>query len=305
MSQLVDDENFLAPGKYLIYIKNQERFSDVDGYTHIARKVREYMYKDKVWYDFLLETDSDGNQLSTITPITVSGGKIVSERSFHDIDQKKLYHFAPISKGSRINYITARSFVIKSDNSNVLESTSRTALGSGIYGMYATSLSDITDTFESIYQIDCSNAYPLQDKEHGESLTVASLNTNRYLDRIITSFRNDTFDFSSILDRIRINRNFSLFTLWNIVLYRTTDFISFDLLEHILATYVLIYLKEPSIFDTINSDPLEELPINYILRRLGYNGVIATDLFNNGWNRGCVSYNYVTAKIIRGEISRY
>lgn len=319
-----EGENFLAPGRYLVYIENQRPFADVEGYTHIARKVRDYIYNDKLWYDVILETDADGDRLLTPSPITISGDKVVSDRAFHDIQPRKMYHFAPLtnlpssteetSGIPELNVegygpIHARSFVIKSNLNSPLESTSRSALGSGIYGLYVEDINTLpslrSDDNQAVYEIDATHAYPVQDKEHGESLTVASLNTNRYLDRIIYSLRDEPVNLSSALTRIQTNSSPTLYTLWNIVLYRTQDFIAKDTLDAILARYVVKYLTQDSLVDTINGEPLQELPINSILHELGYDGIIASDPYNNGWDRGCVSYNYSRAGIIQGEFARY
>lgn len=306
-------ESFLAPGQYLVYIPNQQRFADVEGYTHIARKIRDYIQDDILWYDFILETDTDGDILSNTVPITVPGDRVVSDLPFHNIEPRVMYHFAPLTSVATdsVPYpIQARSFVIKSNVTRPLESTSRSALGSGIYGRYVNNPSNVdalrNAPDQEVYEIDCSSAYPLQDKEHGESLTVASLNTNRYLDRILESLREaEEINFATVLGQIKLNESPTLFTLWNIVLYRTFDSLSRDELNEILAQYVVDYLTGSSLRDTVNGEPLQELPINRILQRLGYDGVIASDPYNNGWNRGCVSYNYSQAQVIQGEFARY
>ena len=304
-------ENFLAPGEYLIYVPNKHSFADAEGYTHIARKVRDYIQGDTVWYDFLLVTDGDGNRLSTPVAIIVPANRIVSDRPTHDIELREIYHFTS-SSDLDDSSITARSFVIKSNLTDPLISTSRSALGSGIYGLYSSNPSNVStlrsDSNQEIYKIELSNPYLIQDKEHGESLTIASLNTNAYLDRMLEPLRNEFVDdsfFDTVLTQIKLNNNPALFTLWNIVFYRTRDFLSQDVLDSLLAEYLVEYLISDNFVDTISGEPVYELPINLILRSLGYDGVIASDPYNNGWDRGCVSYDYDLAGIIEGEKARY
>ena len=306
-------QNLLAPNQCLVYIEMRQPFADADGSTHIAQKVRDYIQDDILWYDLILNTDADGDiTLNNGTnAITVSGDKIVSDRAYHDISPRQLYHFAPLTLSSSVQYpITARGFVLKSNLIRPLEATSRSALGSGIYGLYvsdpSTISSLITDPNQLVYIVDCPKAYPLQDAEHGDSLTIASLNTNRYLDRILESLRGDeSVDFESVRELIQRNENLNLTTLWNIVLYRTEDAITASNLGDVLARYVVDYLTRSDLIDSVNAEPIHELPINYILRSLGYDGIIASDMHNNGWNRGCVSYDYSAAEIIRGQLARY
>lgn len=320
--------NFLTSNQCLVSIPNRKPFADAEGYTYIAEKVRDYMSDNIHWYDITLQTDADGDYISSPIRTSVRAEKIVSDRPFVPITPRLMYHFAPVisfdatdsnpierndpdldSVGG-VNLVQARSFVIKRNMIAPLELTSRSALGSGIYGVYLSN-SQQSDKLKSspaqaVYEIDSTNAYPLQDKEHGDSLTVASLNTNRYLDRIITSLRDEEFlDMNIVLNRIQINYIPTLFTLWNIVFYRTGDFISQEQLDNLLAEYVYNYLTSDTVLDTMTNEPVHELPINSILRSLGYDGIIAKDAHNNGWNRGCVSYDYSLADSFRGEFARY
>lgn len=311
---MLTSENFLAPSQFLIYIANRQPFADTEGVTHIARKIRDYIQDDTLWYDFMLETDMDGSILSNPVPITVLADRVVSEREFREIISKQMYYFAPStnleSLDGNLNIIQARSFVIKDNAIRPLESTSKSALGSGIYGIYVKDASNIVNlqntTEQSVYRIDYSNPYPLQDKEHGESLTIASLNTNRYLDRVLDALRDkEVVTFPDVLELIELNPNLALFRLWNIVLYRTYDSISHDTLNEIMAQYIVDYLTKSDLLDSMNGNPIQELPINRILTQLGYDGIIADDPYNNGWNRGCVSYNYNQAQTLVGEFARY
>lgn len=308
--------NLLNPDQCLVYIVNQLPFGDAEGYTLVAHTIREYVRDDKLWADLLLETNNYGEPLPVPSPITVSGDRIVSNRAFHDIEPRTIYHFAQLTNlsetGPNFEYpIQARGFVIKRNQNRPLEATSRSALGSGVFGIYLKS-QDLIPKFrtvpnQSVYAIQCPSAYPIQDKEHGDSLTVASLNTNRYLDRVINAARDETVrDVNVIMTLIRDNPSPNLYTLWNIALYRTEDYIAADELDSLLAQYVASYFSDNSAFDSVNDEPLQELPINGIMGYLGYDGVISSDVYNNGWDRGCVWYNYKIPDIIMsGETARY
>lgn len=303
--------NFLAPYQCLVYIENLLPFADADGSTCIARIIRSFINNDILWYDLLLETDADGQMLSVPNPITVTADKIVSDRAYHDIQPKHFYHFSILTLSDQIQYpIRANSFVIKKNLNSPLQSTSRSALGSGIYGKYIDDVNEIdsliTQSGQLVYKIDSSYSYIIQDKEHGESITIASLNTNRYMDRIIQSLRGDRFvTFESALNRIQTNESSTIFTLWNIVFYRTNDTITKLWLDYILADYAFRYINDDSLVDTINNNIIQELPINDIMKHLGYEGLLASDPYNNGWDRGCISYNYLDAAIIQGETAKY
>ena len=162
----------------------------------------------------------------------------------------------------------------------------------------------LTEPSQITYTIECNNAYIIQDKEHGESITIASLTTNRYLDRIIQILRgNNDID---ALRLIKMNSINNITTLWNIVFYRTGEFISKDELEKIIASYASNYINDyGDLVDGINGESIYVLPINYIMKSMGYNGLIGDDSSTNGWGRGCVCYDYDQAIVIQGSTARY
>ncbi len=306
--------NLLAPNQCLVYIRNKFPFADADGYTYIAQKIKDYIIDDELWYDVLLLTEANGDKLNISTPVTVSGNNVLSNRIFHDISPRNIYQFATLPLSGNIQYsIQARGFVIKNNSSkedNQIENTSRSALGSGIFGLYISNPQNIdkykTNPNQQVFTISCPYAYPIQDKEHGDSITIASLQTNRYLDSIIRALKDGDFISYEIAHKfIKDNREDKLYTLWNIVFYRTNDFISRDKLDEILANYVVKYLTDRSLIDSLNGQPLQELPINDIMLSMGYDGIIAQDTYNNGWDRGCINYQYSQAAILQGETALY
>lgn len=301
----------------LVYIENTRPFGDVDGTTQIAKVIRTPLETDSTgalfqWYELELVTDSEGDKLNIPQFLVVSEDNIVSNRSIRDVQPRQFYNFATLTSSlspeNEIQYpLSATSFVIKNNIDRPLELTSRSALGSGIYGMYLPDETMIpsllTDQSQITYRIECPNPYIIQDKEHGESITVASLHTNRYLDRIIPALRADnSLDTLSLL---QMNSIQNLTTLWNIVFYRTEQYITQEWLEQVLANYIIRYISNHTLVDSINGDSIQELPINDIMRQLGYDGIIGDDPYTNGWGRGCVSYNYEQAVVVQGGVARY
>lgn len=298
--------NFLAPNQCLVYIDNPHPFADTDGVVHIATIRRSFMSDDTLWFDVLLQTDLHGEALSVPRPCTISGDNIVSNREYHDIQPRQMYHFAQ----GPDTVITANSFVITKNLNNPLESTSRSALGSGIYGRYIQHPTDIPslifDPKQPVYLIDLTNAYIVQDKEHSETITIASLNTNRYIDRVITSLIDSPeIDPEVVHTEIRDTIPAFLPTLWNIALYRTNTRITQEWLIDTLTDYTVMYLTDTSLIDTINGESIQQLPINSIMRKLGYTGLLGSDAGSNGWDRGCVSYLYDQATILQGNTATY
>lgn len=284
----------LQPDECLVYLENDEPLPDVGGYTQIARIIR----TSDDWYELKLLTNSDGNYISKTNTITVSLDRIVSLRGQRNIESKQIYHLPEFDN------VMASNFVIKRISETPLESTSRSALGSGIYGYYFSERTQIEG--EYIYLIDCFDSYIIQDKEHGESITWASLETNRYLDRILRYLEsNQITGLEEIRYIFSINESPDLITLWKIVFYRTGDSIRKSQLENILVNYVYKYLNDNTLLDTLTNQVIQELPINHIMLELGYGGLISTDAFNNGWDRGCVCYDYSQATVIEGDTALY
>lgn len=285
---------FLSPDQCLVYLESSKPFADVSA-THVAKVIRQHLDGDHVRFELRLLTDAFGDEVMSPNTITVTAEKVVSNLSYREISPKQMYQDS--------EKLTARGFVTK-NRDNALINTSRSGLGSGIYGYYRNAADSVIGSFV----IDCPNAYSVQDTAHGESITVASLHTNRYLDRVITAAKTLT-DISSekVAQIIRSNNVANLTTLWNIVLYRTLDTITQDTLEEILTNYVTGYLMNvENSYDSLSLAPLYVLPINHIMQYLGYTGIIADDIFGNGWDRGCVCYDIPDADIQTvGDQARY
>lgn len=305
--------SFLAPNQCLVYIEDRRPFAYTEGIVYIAEIRRSYTLDDKVWYDVLLETSPSGEKLNIRRPCTISGNNVVSNRPQIDIQPREMYHFTQgrfTEESADINYpIIANNFVIKK-NLTPITNTVRSALGSGIYCRYVGDSTKIPSLVvspkQTVYLIDCPNAYIIQDKEHGLSISFASSHTNQYMDRIIIALQGVAeVDYEIALAQIRATESSNIITLWNIALYRTQDTITQDWLEDILAQYAVGYLSSYDFVDTVNDDALQELPINDIMRCLGYTGLLAADLYSNGWDRGCVSYYYDQVSIIQGSTARY
>ena len=263
----------------LAYLDNPQSSPDSRGVTQLVQIHRSLIINKKVWFEISLLTDSDGSPLNSTDKILIQN--IVSFRKHRTIKNKKFYHLN--------DEIIATTFSNNELNTkNPLESASSSALGSGIYGLHLSNISEaraLSIDNKRIYEIDILKACDIQDKEHGESITVASLLTNRYLDRIISNVdKNDIFDF------IKNDNIENLAILWNIVFYRNKRYISYEMLENILSNYLIEYFTNHELIDKRSNVLIIALPINYIMKDMGYTGLIADDLYNNGWDRGCVSY---------------
>lgn len=267
----------------LVYLENPYSSADSTGVTQLVQVHRSLMINNKVWFEISLLTDSAGNILNTTDKILIQD--VVSLRKYRTIKNRKFFHLS--------DEVIATTFAnnessYKLTNKNPLESASRTALGSGIYGINLSNISEakaLSIDNKLIYEIDLLEAFDIQDKEHGESITIASLLTNRYLDKIISNVdKTDIFDF------IKNDNIENLVILWNIVFYRSKRYISYEKLENILSNYLIEYFTNHELIDKRTNTSIIALPINYIMKEMGYTGLMADDLYNNGWDRGCVSY---------------
>jgi hypothetical protein len=269
----------------LAYIDNPYSSPDTRGVTQVVKIHNRLTINDKIWYEVSLLTDSNGRRLNSSERILIQD--VVSIRKHRNIKNRKLYHLS--------DEIIASRFINNDLNKrNSLEAASRSSLGSGVYGLNLPNIQqarDVSTDNKNIYEIDMLKAFDIQDKEHGESITIASLLTNRFLDRVLSGIN---FEESEVL-----NSNIeNLVILWNIVFYRNKQYISYNKLQDILSTYLNDYLTNHELTDKRDGKSLIAFPINYIMKEMGYTGLIADDLYNNGWDRGCVSYNFEKTDII-------
>jgi len=269
----------------LIYLENAESSPDTMGITQLAKIHKSLIINKKKFYEISLLTDTNGDVLDSSAKILANN--VVSFKIHKTIKNRKLYYL----EDEIIGTIFADNTL---ENKNPLESTSRSALGSGIYGVNLPTLFEakkLSVDNRNIYEIDLDKAFDIQDKEHGESITTASLLTNRFLDRIISNINiNDLDDMLELKDFIKNDNIENLVILWNIVFYRNKRYLSYDKLENILCDYLIEFFTNHELIDKNNNKSLIALPINYIMKEMGYIGLIADDIYNNGWNRGCVSY---------------
>ena len=289
--------NFLEPSQCLVYLETGGNVSEVNGYTYIARNIRSFYDQDRLWYEVRLETLADGKPMRARNAIFVTEDRVVSNRSYITIEPKHFYHYTN-------DGIEATNFVFKSDSTNPLISTSRTALGSGIFGTRTVNY----NSGQKPYLIKLAHGYDVQDAEHGDAITMASITTNAYLDSILAILADESgSELLDIVNTISSNNYDHLVILWNIVFYRTNDSITHEQLGELLAQYIYEY-QQPgqvnTLFDSITDTAVAELPINSIMRSMGYDGLLAADPYNNGWDRGCVSYDYGSAVNILGTVRK-
>lgn len=275
----------LNPDIELVYLDNPESSADTTGITQVAQIHRSLTINKKLFYEVSLLTDTNGDMLNSREKMLTRN--IVSSRKYRTIKNRKLYYIEDeiIATVFASNQLT---------NKNSLGSASRSALGSGIYGTNLPSISEarkLSLNNKKIYEIDLTEAFDIQDKEHGESITTASLLTNRYLDKIISEVDINNLDnIFAISDIIKNDNIENLVILWNIVFYRNKRYISYETIENILSNYLIEFFTNYELIDKRDNISLIALPINYIMKEMGYSGLIADDVYNNGWGRGCVSY---------------
>src|SRR6478736_4399910 len=185
ISLYFNDKIELPVNVELVYLDSVESLPDTTGITQLAFIHRSLSINNQTWYEISLLTNENGEILEPIDKIMIRGNKIVSHRRYRSIINNNLYHLS--------DKITATGFADKNIVEYTLESTSRTALGSGIYGINVPNITyaaDLAVDNKLTYEIKITSPFEIQDKEHGESITTASLLTNRYLDKIILSLEN-------------------------------------------------------------------------------------------------------------------
>lgn len=247
---------------------------------------------------------ADGTLTNYWDPETIFSTQLVSDIPLRDISPKSLYHFA----SPNVQYkIKASSFVT---HGKPLVSACSHGLGSGIYGLYISDEADVyknkSSSEQIVYSITCQNPFIIQDATHLDSLVTTSMSTTRYVQNIIESLQQKNSTLLDIINIVRSNSVDNLSLLWYIVFLRSINPIGNDkqLLEHILSNYIWEYFTDTSLRDSTTGDIIHELPINYIMRALGYDGIIGNDRKTNSWSRGCVSFNYSFAHILEGFGSR-
>lgn len=287
--------SLLYPNECLVYIKSSTAFSNTDGSVYIAELLREFTLDNIEYGEFALINDPEGLFIASPRKAFAPLSSIVSNRTPTLIPGNapvSFYHYSS-------NEITSTSYILP--NKTCLE-TSRSGYGSGVYGIYSDSYEDalsIKGKDQNIYTIVCKNPYYLQDKEHGCSLTIASLQTSSYIDMIFPIIMSNSTTLEGITEIISLNDIDFLLILWNTVFYRTSpnNMLTKEDLHTILKNY--IYNKIES------TDVLYHLPINDILSHYGYDGILSIDTYNNTWTRGCISYNLHPSYQIIGTSSTY
>jgi hypothetical protein len=260
----------LASHEKLIYINSNRTFTDTSGIIYIGQALQ----KQDNFYTLKLIVDQLGNFIHDDIIITVSEENILSDRPVHSLRNKFFYH-----------------------------GTSSSGFGSGIHGIYITNKNQLENYMvadaDNIYKIKCYNPYIIQDVEHGNSLTVASLQTSRYIDKIL-NFLKSYDEIEAYVDYYPFD---NIVRLWNMTFLRThSDFIDENFLREIFITYITNFFIPSEIFDSRTREPLTVQPINYIMVSLGYDGIMFDH--NIGWDKYCVSYNIDYAQIFSGSHAR-
>ena len=297
-----------TPTRVLVYIVSTELFTITDGTTRwgVITDI------NGETYTITILNARDGSPIGGDVRVPLSN--ILSTRPFREVKISTIYQMKDASlifypsvlqapaTSTISSKVTASSFCIRNTMDNPLDSTSRMSLGAGIYGTY---FAEPPPSLRNrVYAIDVSTyrCYPIQDKEHGESITTASTYTNRYLDSLIVGYRNSE-NVEITLDSEEVSK---LYTLWEIVLVRTNDMLPYEQLQMLLSQYLQDFFSRAPLLSTRDRLELVVLPINYIMKYLGYQGLVADDFDNNNDERKCVLYDYdIETVILEGSYSDY
>lgn len=329
----------------LIYIENSNRLSDVSGSTCRAKYFSSIQINNETFHQVIQLTGLNGEDLETGRKI------IISEKNILNLRPKKNLKF----QFYHIDYsVTARDFVYVKNKSRQLERTSKFGLGSGIQGVYLKDSKMIpylmTEANQKPFEIQLSNPFIIQDREHGESLSLASVNLNRFIDQLLKRFNNILLDnrnninllsdgnifttdildscktvtdqigysiknyhqtfIESLPNEIRNSLEKHIVNQWTMVFDRTDFKIDENLIIDAIYNFVVEFINKLTesdldYRDSITQNKLIEQPINFIMKLIGIDGLIADDEFNNGWDRFCISYNFDGANEYYGSETDY
>src|SRR3989338_1923357 len=152
----------------LVYLENIQPFADVIGVTHFGRILRSSVDNGISWVEVQLLTDDDGTLLYQTETRTVLATTIVSNKPLREIQPHYFYQISSSNDSLLYDQPKATGFVIKSNTTQPLVSTSRSGFGSGVYGIYIANPKDLglflTEPDQKTYQIDCKNPYIIQDR---------------------------------------------------------------------------------------------------------------------------------------------
>lgn len=244
----------------LVYLDKQHgTLDDLNGSVRRCLITRDLYDTLEMETEVQIFTTYGGLPVTKPFAVTVDFDAVLNRKPMIAHDIEVLYQY------TQKDGLTASCYV---DKSRKLNEVTRANLGSGIYGIIDP---DINSDHLHPIPFKVSNYLSLQDVAHSESLTIASHFTNSKLQSVLDGYDVDVTN---------------LYELWNIVLERVERSISQEALTNILEDYIEDYqVKE-----------LIELPINYILQRLGYQGIVGVDEYDNSWTRQCVSFDTSNAK---------
>src|SRR5690606_16094100 len=115
-------------------------------------------------------------------------------------------------------------------------------------------------------------------------------------------------------ENLKNNFPINIYNLWKIFFQRIDIDIDVEFLSEIISMYIEIFfnvLTESNDYrDYIHLDfnsniKLIPQPINFIMIKLGFDGLLADDIYNNGWEKYCISYENNLAKRFYGEKTNF
>lgn len=262
----------------LVYMQNRMEDLWIDGSTNKARLIKRGTDESNV----ILITDSNGGILDDDRQVTLTilNERIITGRPVIRGNYQFIVNVPDTGSGTK--NIRGSNYVIKKFKDDTLSST-QLPLGSGIVGTYN---KGIIKNINS-YNISCSNPYFVQDKEHYESIILASHRMNFYLDNLIhKKYMNQQKNCGKLIQE---NGYINIYNLWEIVFLRTENQINQKKFRDVLIRYLCDYFKKEDSLQISTNNEMISLPINYVMNDMGYDALICLPN-KNPYNNICISY---------------
>lgn len=267
----------------LVHVPTNTTFPDVTASTRIATISGTIRVNNQPMYTVNLQTTESG--FPTNQKINLSPDHILP--FIQPSTNKEMYYIG--------DTIIASDYVDTNNYDNPTVTVCKYPMGSGLRGTSSHLYRHSTST---VNVIKCPYAYNIVDFAHYESICLASIYTNRYIDDCIRHVAiNGITTINNYLETVPSE---NITTLWNIALSRTSHEITHQQLLTIYLEYItLFFARDYGLTDSISGKRLLPLPINYVMTSLGFYGIIADDIKSNSSDRGCISYDYTIATQIR------
>lgn len=234
-------------------LTTEMRDYDISGYMTMGKILSSTLSSDGIeWISVEIYYDCYGKNIKR--NITLPKDNIVKTGYFIS---NHFYH--------RSNLVHATKFF----NKNLTKFNDRKCFGSGIYGNIMFDKNSTKIIGRNLYQIQSSN--------HLDMLTLCSINTQKFVNGLILTLRDDINKKS--INKIMnnpINSEYinNLFAQWYIFFIVNNVNINKTQLEEIIFNYVLKF-KTDKLYDDSNNEPIFYLIVNDIIMRQGYDGIVS------------------------------